>query len=77
MMLSTVPLNFFPLYVSTRSSTSCPGRIRSMSVSLKFAITHTLSRAATARSDWPGETTCPASTAFRVTYPSTGERTVV
>jgi len=74
MMLSTVPLNFLPLYVSTRISTSCPGGSARCPFPEVRHHPH-LSRAATARATGRGTTWPPRR--FSVTYPSRGERTAV
>jgi len=71
MMLSTVPLNFSPGTCPPGSRPPAPADPRDVGF-LIVRTTHTSPRAATARSDWPGETIWPSSTLFRVTYPSAG-----
>src|SRR6476619_7529408 len=75
-MLWILPSNDWPPRASTSTVTRWPTRMSRSCVSLKLAVTQTSSVFTSARSGCPAWTTCPASTVFRLTMPSTGALTM-
>src|SRR5690349_20033642 len=70
--LSTLPWNLRPGYESTSISTGSPGVTSLISVSLRFATTHTSSSGTTLKSGWPACTSWPTSTVLLLTVPDVG-----
>src|SRR5438270_272623 len=68
--LSTWPRKCTTLYASTVMSAESPGVTSAVSVSLRFAVTHTSSSGTTVISGWPACTNWPSSTAFLATTPA-------